>query len=196
MVNRILSCLALSRDRSLNIKFVWVPSHIGLSHSHRVDGLAKEACSLPPPAEVVAPSFTCILSRIHAAAVHSIDHSRHQQRNESVIIRHYDAFRFQRYISIVHVASCSGGTTWGVCQVPYRLQTCVAGCGQVDIPQFSSCHLCGIPDGNSLDHYCRHCPEVDGLLPRGLSLLDVCRPLLTADHLDVVIACCPRFGGY
>ncbi|MPC67311.1 hypothetical protein E2C01_061484 [Portunus trituberculatus] len=67
--------------------------------------------------------------------------------------------------------------------------------GQVDVPLFPSCHLCGIPKGNSLDHYCLHCPEVDGLLPRGLSLLDVCRHLLNEDNLDVLLARCPCFGG-
>ena len=194
VVNRILSCLALGHDRSLNIKFVWVPSHIGLSHSDRVDGLAKAACSLPPPPDVVAPSFTCILSRIHAAAVHSIDHSRDQQRNESVTIRHYDAFRFQRYkyrrrgVMVRRHNVVSARLRLG-----YRPVWQVA--GQADVPQFSSCHLCGVPDGNTLAHYCLHCPEVAGLLPRGLSLLDVCRHLLTADHLDVVLTRCPRFGG-
>ncbi|XP_045125311.1 uncharacterized protein LOC123512789 [Portunus trituberculatus] len=193
VVTRILSYLALGHDHSLNIKFVWIPSHIGLSHSDRVDALAKEACSLPPPAEVVAPSFSCILSRICADAAHSIDHLKDQQRIESVTIRHYDTFRFQRYkYRRRGVMVRRHNVVFARLRLGYRPVWQVA--GQVDVPLFS-CHLCGIPEGNSLDHYCLHCPEVDGLLPRDLSLLYICWHLLNEDHLDVLLARCPRFGG-
>ncbi|MPC71534.1 hypothetical protein E2C01_065813 [Portunus trituberculatus] len=41
------------------------------------------------------------------------------------------------------------------------------------------------PNANTLDHYCLHCPTVINLLPQGLDLINVCKYLLTDDHLDV-----------
>ncbi|MPC98428.1 hypothetical protein E2C01_093799 [Portunus trituberculatus] len=55
--------------------------------------------------------------------------------------------------------------------------------------------MCGALDSNTLEHHCLHCPEVEGMLPRGVPLVEVCRHLLKGDTLDVILARFPKFGG-
>ena len=55
LVNRILTDLTLAHDRSLVIKFVWIPSHVSSSHSDALDRLAKAVCGLPAPDAGPAP---------------------------------------------------------------------------------------------------------------------------------------------
>ncbi|MPD00279.1 hypothetical protein E2C01_095740 [Portunus trituberculatus] len=73
----------------------------------------------------------------------------------------------------------------------YRLLWQVA--GEANVPQFSSCPLCYIPNGNTMQH-CLTCPEVSDLLPQGQPLIAVCQYLLTHDNLDRVLAHHPLFG--
>ncbi|MPC90616.1 hypothetical protein E2C01_085612 [Portunus trituberculatus] len=72
-----------------------------------------------------------------------------------------------------------------VSQTPAELQTALAS-------RFSSCPLCYIPNGNTLQH-CLTYPEVSDLLPQGRALLAVCQ-LLTHDNLDHVLASHPLVG--
>ncbi|MPC51913.1 hypothetical protein E2C01_045770 [Portunus trituberculatus] len=44
--------------------------------------------------------------------------------------------------------------------------------GLPDVPHFSSCPMCGALDSNTLKHHCLHCPEVEGVLPRGVLLVE------------------------
>ncbi len=48
VVQLILSFLSLMNARRMCVKFVWVPSHVGLCHNATADRLAKQACHLPP----------------------------------------------------------------------------------------------------------------------------------------------------
>ena len=68
--------------------------------------------------------------------------------------------------------------------------------GLDDERHFTSCLLCHSPGDNTLQHYCLHCPPLDGLLPRGLPVLDICRHLLTDNNLDDLLIQFPRFGGF
>ncbi|MPC78248.1 hypothetical protein E2C01_072733 [Portunus trituberculatus] len=65
--------------------------------------------------------------------------------------------------------------------------------GEPDVPQFSSCPVCYIPNGNTLQH-CLTCPEASDMLPQGQPLLTVCQDLLTHDNLDRVLARHELFG--
>lgn len=64
------------------------------------------------------------------------------------------------------------------------------------MPQYSSCQLCDSLNADNLDHYCLQCPAVADLIPLRHSTVDVCKYLLTDDHLDVILVRHPRFGGY
>ena len=64
IVNRIFSLLALTRDRAICVKFIWIPSHINISCSDKADALAKAACALPPPAAGLTLSMSHVLTCI------------------------------------------------------------------------------------------------------------------------------------
>lgn len=194
IVPKILSFLALCHRRALVIQFLWIPSHIGITHSDHVDRLAKAACRLPCRDDVPSPSLSCCLSRVRANAFLSTSRDRALQRAQSVTIQHYDAFRHQRYKYRRRGLMVRRHNVLAArLRLGYRPVWQVA--GTEDAPHFSSCLLCDAPNGNNLHHYCLVCPAVDGLLPRGLPLTDVCRYLLSDDHLDDVLTLYPRFGG-
>ena len=192
VVHRILCFLALMCERGLTAQFIWIPSHIGIRCSNMVDSLAKAACALPAAALPPSPSLACCLKRVRVAAFMDTSHRRDQQRPASISIQHYDAFRHHRYkyrrrgllVRRHNVVSAR-------LRLGYRLLWQVT--GEDDVPQFSSCPLCYIPNGNTLQH-CLSCPEVSALLPQGQPLLDVCRYLLIHDNLDHVLARHPLFG--
>ena len=195
VVKKILSFLALSQRRAIIIKFLWIPSHIGITHSDHVDSLAKAACRLPCRSADPSPSLSCFLTKVRAHAFLSTSHDRDQQRPQSVSIQHYDAFRHHRYkyrrrgLMVRRHNVLSARLRLG-----YRPVWQVA--GMEDAPHFTTCLLCDAPNSNTLQHYCLHCPTLDGLLPRGLPLIDVCRHLLSSDNLDNLLTRYPRFGGY
>lgn len=194
LVNRILTGLALAHDRSLVIKFIWIPSHVSLSHSDAVDRLAKAACVLPAHDAGPAPSLQCLKTRIRAASLLSTSISTDNQRAASVSIQHYDAFRHHRFkyrrrglwVRKHNVVSAR-------LRLGYRPLWQVA--GLEDEPHYTSCPLCHSANSNHLHHYCLDCPTVGDLLPRGQPLLAVCQHLLQDDHLDLILTRHPQFGG-
>ena len=194
VVLRILSFLALLQGRDLKVKFLWIPSHIGLAHSDTVDAMAKAACRLDPRDAGPSPSLSCYISRIRAAAFLPTTHLTDHQRVGSVSIRHYDAFRCHRFkyrrrglvVRRHNVVSAR-------LRLGYRPVWQVA--GDEGEPRFSSCPLCHSPRADTLDHYCLHCPVVRDVLPQDQPLLDVCRHLLDHDNLEELLVRFPRFGG-
>ena len=52
IVQMIVSYLALLRGRELTVKFLWIPSHIGLRHNDTIDTRMRAVCPslVPPPA--------------------------------------------------------------------------------------------------------------------------------------------------
>lgn len=188
-VSQILSCLALA---NIILKFVWVPSHINIFSSNRVDGLAKAACVLPPPPIGLPTPLSRVLTCIRETAHRTVYQGRENQREESATIRHYDSFRNRKYMYrrrgvmmrrhiVVSVRLRLGySTLWEVARIR-------------DVSQFSFCPLCGAEECNTLEHHCLHCPELDDLLPRNVPLVEVCKHLMNHDNLDKILARYPKF---
>ena len=195
VVQDILRHLALARDASLTIAFVWTPSHICLSGNETVDRLAKAACTLDWDEAHADPSLRCLRHTIYSAAHATTVHRRNAERASSVSIQHHDCFLQCRYEYRRHGLMVRRHNV-----VSARLRLGYRPVWQVsqaqDMPHYSSCRLCNTPNANTLDHYCLHCPTVINILPRGLDLINVCKHLLTDDHLDVLLTRHPHFGGY
>ena len=161
-VQQILHQLVSAQDRSLNIRFVWIPSHVGIAANDKVDLLAKDACRLPLP-DGAAPSLRCYKKMIHAAALHSTHHRMEVERPHSISIQHYDHFRpspakyrrhglmFRRHNIVTARLRLGYRPVWQVSE---------AG----DVPHFSNCKLCDTPNANSLHHNCLECPSVRDML--------------------------------
>ncbi|KAG0720142.1 Gag-Pol polyprotein [Chionoecetes opilio] len=193
LVHQILLQLVAARDNSLTIRFLWIPSHVGIAANDKVDLLAKTVCSLPLP-DGATPSLLCFKQLIHSAALLPTLHRTNAERAQSVSIQHYDHFRLtppkyrRRGLMARRHNIVSARLRLG-----YRPVWQVSEAG--DIPHFSSCKLCDRPRANSLQHYCLECPSVRDMLPQGQPLLAVCDFLLTDSNLDVVLVRHPHFGG-
>ena len=195
VVIRILSFLALMSQRALVVKFLWIPSHIGISYSDTVDRLAKAACRLPRRIAGPSPSLSCYLARVRIASFLSTSQRRDRQRALSVSIHHYDSFRHHRYkyrrrglmVRRHNVVSAR-------LRLGYRPVWQVAG---VDgAPPYTACLLCNEPLSNTLEHYCLLCRVVQPLLPQDQPLVIVCRHLLRHEALDELLIRFPHFCGF
>ena len=92
LVQKILHQLVLTHEKSLIIRFLWIPSHVGIAANDTVDHLAKNACRQPPPDDAIS-SLRCFKKMIYKAAVVPTHHRRNAERHSSVSIKHYDLFR-------------------------------------------------------------------------------------------------------
>ena len=195
LVTRILCQLATALEHSLVVHFLWVPSHVGITANDTVDLLAKTACGQPLPAADASPgSLSFYRRKIRAAAHLPIVRRRNIERPLSVTIQHYDHFvnspyKYRRRGHFVRRHNAVSARL----RLGYRPVWQVSETG--DVPQFSSCKLCDLPNANSLQHYCLECPAVAGLIPHRGSVIDVCKYLLIDDHLDALLLRHPHFGG-
>ncbi len=57
VVNRIVHHLAIARDSSFVIAFLWIISHVGLAANDTVDSIAMVACALDIPDVLAIPSL-------------------------------------------------------------------------------------------------------------------------------------------
>jgi len=193
VVHQILHQLVSANDNSLTVRFLWIPSHVGLAANDTVDLLAKNACGLPLP-DGATPPLRCYKREIHSAALLPTLHRMDAERPQSVSIQHYDHFRPHPPKYRLHgLMVRRNNIVTARLRLGYRPVWQVSEAG--DIPHYSSCKLCDRPNGNILQHYCLECPSVRDMLPQGQSLLDVCDFILTDNNLDVILVRHPHFGG-
>ena len=175
--------------------FLWVPSHIGLTHNDTVDHLAKTTCALILPEVRATLSLRCYRNTVYSAAYNSVVQRRNVERASSVSVQHHDNFLTHPYRYRRHGLSVRRHNV-----VSARLRLGYRPLWQVsqmeDVPHYSSCKLCNLNNANTLHHYCLECPTVMHLLPQGQELIDVCEYLMKDDHLDKVLLVYPHFGGY
>lgn len=176
--------------------FLWIPSHEGLLANNTANRLAKAACHLDPPdADVPTASVLCCRKMVRQATCSLTRRRCNAERATSVSIQHYDHF-----LPYPHKYRRSGLMVRRNNVVCARLRLGWRPVWQVaeqGVPHFSSCRLCDSPIANTLDHYCQECPPVTDLLPQGLTVVDICKQLLTdSDLLDEILIRHPHFGGY
>ncbi len=96
IVRQILSFLTLMSARYLFVKFISIPSHIGLRHNATADRLAKEACGLPHPFHRLPLSLSCYLSKVRSAVLLCVQGRRDAERPFHVI-SHYESVCRHKY---------------------------------------------------------------------------------------------------
>ena len=184
------------RNRALSVKFIWVPSHVGLRHNETADRLAKEACRLPPRGNERPLSLPCYLSRVRLSYLLPVGRRRDAERPHSITIQHYESVCRQKYtyrrrglmVRRHNVVSAR-------LRLGYRPPWQVAG---VDgEPAYTDCHLCHAPLSNTVEHYCLSCPTVRDVMPQHIGLYDICKYLVYKDNvLDEILIRYPHFGGF
>ncbi|KAK7071096.1 hypothetical protein SK128_008130 [Halocaridina rubra] len=157
--------------------------------------LAKTACELLLPEADPSPGSLSLYKRKIGAAAHlPILHHKNTGRPLSVTIQHYDHFshpykrrRCGHLVRRHNVVSAP-------LRLGYRPVWQVGSAG--DVPQYSSCKLCGTSNANNIQYYCMECPEVVDLITHRQSDTEACQYLLTDDHLDDldIVSCEPRLS--
>ncbi len=71
-IQQILSFLTLKSVRGLCVKFIWIPSHVGLRHNVTADRLAKEASPRPHRGDGRPLSIPCYLPRVRSAVLRPV----------------------------------------------------------------------------------------------------------------------------
>ncbi len=97
VVQQIMSFLSLTNARKVCVKFVWVPSYVGLCHNATADRLAKEACRLPLRGDEPPLFLPCYLSRVCSVAFLPAWRRRDAERPHSVTINHYESVCRHKY---------------------------------------------------------------------------------------------------
>lgn len=178
LVKTALNWLTLLAADSRHVIFLWVPSHIGLYHSDRVDLLAKHACTLPLLNQDSPPLLSTVLSRFRVSATRAYAISADDNAAVACTAsqRHYQQicrspFVYRRHGFLIRRHNIVSARL----RLGYRPPWQVFGHGTDD--SLSACRLCSAPQGHSLDHYCCQCPSLAAFLPRGptTSTLDICR---------------------
>lgn len=194
VVQNILEKLANARDNALSIRFIWIPSHVGLEGNDIVDGLAKAACALNLPGVRALSSLRCYKNLLSSAISALTVNQRNNERAASVSIRHYDHFiniknNYRRHGLMVRRHNVVSARIrlgyrplWQVSQVE-------------DMPHYSMCKLCSRPNANNLEHYCLACPVVRDMLPHEQDLINICKYILQDDNLDLILVRHKHFGG-
>ncbi|KAK4303824.1 hypothetical protein Pmani_024194 [Petrolisthes manimaculis] len=68
LIHQILHQLVTAQELSLCIRYLWIPSHVGIVNNDKVDLLAKAACELPLPDDAT-PSLFRYKGIIHSASL-------------------------------------------------------------------------------------------------------------------------------
>ncbi|XP_064120882.1 uncharacterized protein LOC135225541 [Macrobrachium nipponense] len=197
LVTQIHRQLDMANMSSLVVRFLWIPSHVGLLANNTVGHIAKAACQLDPPdADAPSPSLLCCRKMVRQAARSHTHHRSNAERATSVSIQHYDHFfphqhKYRRSGLMVR----QNNVVCARLRLGWRPVWQVA--EQDGVPHFSSCRLCDAPNANTLEHYCLECPLVSDILPQRLTVVDICKKLLTDNNLlDEILMRHPHFGGY
>ena len=192
VVNSIKSCLITARDNSVNIKFLWIPAHIGLSKHDAVDRLAKQACHKPAIDIRGGVSCNTIRRVLRSHSFEDLDEERNYQRCESVSIRNHDLFCDTPYKYGQHKTRTRHCDIVAArIRLGYRYLWQLQENPPIDL---TKCKLCNIPYKHTLEHYITECTTITAFRPYGALYLDFCQTLLTTDLLENILLVYPLFA--
>lgn len=95
LIHQILHELVTAQELSLCIRFLWIPSHVGIVNNDKVDLLAKAACELPLSDDATSSLFQ-YKGIMHSASFLPTLNRMNAVRAHGVSIQHYDNFRLSR----------------------------------------------------------------------------------------------------
>lgn len=182
-----------ANDNNSCIKFVWIPSHVGVEKHDFVDQLANEACRK----ENIDYDFglsNAVIRNIQIKEINSdLEELRNAQRPESCSIKSYDKFCNNRYLYGQH-----SNRTRQCDVVIARIRLGYRHIWQVSeaepLPEYSDCKLCDKPLMHSLEHYIDECETVKDFRPPGLLYHQLCNYFIDSGVLDDILTIYPKFA--
>ena len=190
--NEIIKNLILAKKKSLNIQFMWVPSHVGIVGNEKADALAKAGSDMINSSHEVFTTNqfkTLLKNHIEEERIQRMD----AERPTSSSIKHYDTL-----IANKHTYG-TGRLYQGACdriaarirlgyRHPWEIEYTKS--GRVN-SEFSKCVLCKEENSNSLSHYIVMCPKLSPFRPEGKRFIDLCLHFCQPEHLLPILALYP-----
>ena len=170
LVNNIKKKLRKVYLKGVRVKFVWVPSHVGIPGNERADALAKEAAEKETVDYSLGLSLKQIRTRIREIQMLELSRKRQVEQVSSRSIEYYSKIAKEvsytygkkgnsRYKELVNARIRLG----------YRYTWQVMGAND-DNP--SHCKVCNESDGHTLYHYIMTCPKLQYYRNSNLSVLE------------------------
>lgn len=144
-------------DPDRHVKFVWVPSHVGIHGNEKADELAKNGARKSSIDIQCCLTIQQIKSKIKSANIENERHQVQQKCITSETLRHY-----------IKVAN-ETNFTYGRYRVPWKDHICTRlrlgykyywQLGVEVSEEAKRCRLCGEVNGHSLPHYMLRCPAL------------------------------------
>ena len=170
LVNEIKRKLKKAYLKDIKVKFIWVPSHVGIPGNERADTLAKEAAVKDTVDYNLGLSLKQIKTRIREMQTVELSRRRQLEQVSSRSIEYYNKVAKEatytygkkgnsRYKELVNARIRLG----------YRYTWQVMGATD-DNP--SHCKICSENDGHNLHHYIMACPHLQEYRNNGIRVLE------------------------
>ena len=163
LMNRVRKKLKSLSEQNISVKFVWIPSHVGIQGNERADQLAKAATQRDNVDYPLGKSATQIKSFIKNC---------HSEYEDALRVSEADSASIQYYNNVALNSNFRYGKNGGNRyreSVIARIRLGYLYNWQVGIPVEDAnqkCKVCGEGLGHSLEHYILRCPRIDSFRQR------------------------------
>ena len=170
LVNEIKKKLRKVYLKDINVKFIWVPSHVGIPGNERADKLAKQAAAKDTVDYNLGLSLKQIKTRIREQQMLEIFRKRQLEKASSRSIQYYDrvaketTFTYGGKGNSRHKELVNARLRLG-----YHYSWQVMG-ANADNP--GHCRICNEIEGHTLYHYVMICPEVQEFMDDNIRALE------------------------
>ena len=158
LVNEIKKKLRKIYLKDVKVKFIWVPSHVGISGNERADALAKEAAEKDNIDYNLGLSLKQIKTRIREMQIVEVSRRRQLKQVSSRSIEYYNKIAKEITYTYGKKGNCRYKELVNArIRLGYRYSWQVMGATD-DNP--SHCKICNENDGHTLHHYIMTCPKL------------------------------------
>ena len=192
VVRRIHALLNFARQNGREIRFLWIPSHIGLKDHDQVDEFVREIALQPTVTMNVGLSIQVYKSLLACVQGANLTAKVDYERPASVTVRHYDSYvgikhKYGRYKTQTRLCDVVTARI----RMGYRYIWQVA--NNLD-SSFSKCKLCEQPNQHRLEHYICECSVISEFRPEGMHYSDLCTYFIESGILADILLMYPGFA--
>ena len=194
LVNNINKNIIECVEMGVEIQFMWVPSHVGITGNEKADLKAKEGSDKPNPAKEVL-SVSQFRTLIRNDILERRQLILESEKLASITIKHHEKFR-----SVPHLYG-KGSVYSGACdriaariRIGYRHPWQIARDKNGEIrSEYSKCVLCMQENSNCLDHYVLTCPKLGLFRPEQMKYHELCLHFCKPEILIPILTLFPGF---
>ena len=155
LINNMRTHLLSIKNKRLSLRFVWIPSHVGIAGNEYADKLAKRASARQTIDYNLGLSIKQIRTKIRLRQEYLTSSIRQAEQVSSWSVYYYDTVALQTSFTYGRRA---GGrnreTVYARIRLGYRY---LWQCGVPVEEEKRRCRVCGDQDSHDLEHYILHC---------------------------------------